>query len=288
MRKTYKVADLKFAVVMPDGHAGWDDMQNYEPFLSENSNDCVFVVENVEALPDTSTMKKLATACNSPYEPRFEIYEGQDFYQLDLAPNYEASLCIRIRTKKDFSKAQFQIIDLWSYAFNEMMQMMFAFATANKRAIHVHSSVTMKNGKGYMFFGLSGTGKSTHSQLWINNIEGCSLLNDDNPVIRIGEDGIARVYGTPWSGKTPCYRNLDVPIGAIVKLRQAKKNAIRRLSVSEAYAEIYSSSAGMKFVKELADAYHATYLKLVTEVPFYQLDCLPNAEAAFLCYETVK
>ena len=288
MKKTYKVAGLKFAVVMPDNIEGWNNIQNYEPFLTEHSDDCIFVTENVETLPDISEMKKLTTCCSSPFEPRIEVYEGQDCYQLDIAPNYKAQLCIQIRMNKDFSKAQFQIIDHWQYAFNIMMKMMFAFAAASKSAIQVHSSVTMKDGKGYMFLGLSGTGKSTHSQLWINNIEGCSLLNDDNPVVRIGEDGIARVYGSPWSGKTPCYRNLDVPIGAIVKLSQAKENAIRRLPVSEAYAEIYASFSGMKFVKALAEAYHATNLKLVTTVPFYHLCCLPNAEAAFLCYETVK
>lgn len=114
------------------------------------------------------------------------------------------------------------------------------------------------------------------------------MLNDDNPVLRISEDGVFRVYGSPWSGKTPCYRNLDVPIGAIVKLRQAKQNSIRKMSVTEAYATIYSSFTGMKFVKEMADAYHATNFKLTTTVPFYALDCLPDAEAAFLCYNTVS
>ncbi|MBO6066250.1 MAG: transposase, partial [Lachnospiraceae bacterium] len=82
----------------------------------------------------------------------------------------------------------------------------------------MHASVTMHAGKGYLFLGKSGTGKSTHSQLWINNIEGCELLNDDNPVLRVEDDGSVRVYGSPWSGKTPCYRNLDVPVGAIVDL----------------------------------------------------------------------
>ena len=168
------------------------------------------------------------------------------------------------------------------------MKLLFSFATASLFTLQVHSSVTMKDGKGYLFLGRSGTGKSTHSQLWINNLEECSLLNDDNPIIRICEDGVARVYGSPWSGKTPCYRNLNVPIGAIVKLRQAKKNVIRKMSVTEAYATIYTSFTGMKFVKEQADAYHATNLKLVNIVPFYELDCLPNAEAAFLCYETVS
>jgi ABC-type polar amino acid transport system ATPase subunit len=167
------------------------------------------------------------------------------------------------------------------------MMLMFAFATARKNTLLMHSSVTMKDGKGYLFLGKSGTGKSTHSQLWINNIEGCSLLNDDNPVIRVSESGEVRVYGSPWSGKTPCYRNLDVPVGAIVTLQQAKTNKIRRQSLPEAYASVYVSFSGYRFIKEMADGLHITNAMVVSKVPCYLLDCLPDADAAFLCYQTV-
>ena len=287
MRKTYKVAGHKFAIVMPDDVEGWSDMQNYEPFIVEDSDCCLFEAEQV-VLPDTSEKVKFTVCCNALREPRFEIFEWHGCWLMEVAPTYEGSICFRVVMEKDFSKMQFQIDEHWNFSFNTMMKLLFSFATASLFTLKIHASVTMKDGKGYLFLGKSGTGKSTHSQLWINNIEGCSLLNDDNPVIRIFEDGVARVYGSPWSGKTPCYRNLDVPIGAIVKLRQAKENVIRRLSVVEAYATIYTSFTGMKFIKDQADAYHATNLKLVSIVPFYELGCLPNAEAAFLCYETVS
>ena len=288
MRRTYKVAGHRFAIVMPDDEAGWNEMGNYEPFIVDDGDDCAFVVEQIQDFPDTSKMVKVTTCCNAPREPRFEIYEENGFRFIEMAPIYEAPICCRLLMNKEFTKFQFQISNYWHFSFNTMMKIMFAFATASKGTLQIHSSVTMKDGKGYLFLGKSGTGKSTHSQLWINNLEGCSLLNDDNPVLRISEDGVFHVYGSPWSGKTPCYRNLDVPIGAIVKLRQAKQNSIRKMSVTEAYATIYSSFTGMKFVKEMADAYHATNFKLTTTVPFYALDCLPDAEAAFLCYNTVS
>jgi hypothetical protein len=106
-------------------------------------------------------------------------------------------------------------------------------------------------------------------------------------VIRVLADGSVHVYGSPWSGKTPCYRNLDVPIGAIVELHQAKTNVIRRLSLPAAYAAIYVSFSGFRFIKEMADGLHATNEKVVSRVPVYSLDCLPNADAAFLCYKAV-
>lgn len=289
MRKTYKVAGNKFAIVMPDGEAGWDDMGNYEPFITDDGDDdCVFVAERIQDFPDTSDKVKVTVSCNAPDEPRFELYEWKGRYLIEAAPSLEGAICFRLLMEKDFSKLQFQILNHWVFSFNTMMKLVFSFATASRLTIQIHASVTMKDGKGYLFLGRSGTGKSTHSQLWINNIEGCSLLNDDNPVLRVGADGVFRVYGSPWSGKTPCYRNLDVPIGAIVRLHQAKENVIRRVSVAEAYASIYTSFTGIRSIKEMADAYHATNLKLVTTVPFYELDCLPDADAAFLCYKTVS
>ena len=288
MKKTYKVAGHKFAIVMPDGAEEWNNLGNYEPFVTTHSDDCIFTVEQVDELADIPNMEKITVCSNALLEPRIEVYQSDDFWRLDVAPTYQGQLCFRFLSDKAFSKAQIQIIDHWIFSFNTMMKLMFSFATTFRDTLQIHSSVTIKDGKGYMFLGKSGTGKSTHSQLWIKNIEGCSLLNDDNPVIRIGEDGVARVYGSPWSGKTPGYRNLEAPIGAIVNLRQAKQNAIRKLSVVESYASLYTSFTGMKFIKELADGYHATNSKLVNSVPIYELECLPDADAAYLCYKTVS
>ena len=121
----------------------------------------------------------------------------------------------------------------------------------------------------------------------MENIEGSELLNDDNPVLRVTDSGEVRVYGSPWSGKTPCYRNLDVPVGALVDLHQAKKNVIRRQTIAEAYASIYMSFSGYRFMKGMNDGLHATNEKIVTTVPCFSLECLPDAEAAFVCYQAV-
>lgn len=287
MRKTYKVAGHKFAVIMPDDSPGWNNMGNYEPFFVEDADDCLFRVEQMDVFPDTHDKKTISSMCSDFNQPRFDWYDWNDCWLMEVAVP-ESPVCFRMLVDKDNSYVRFQVIEYWNFSFNTMMKLAFSFATASLFTIQLHASVTMKDGKGYLFLGNSGTGKSTHSQLWINNLEGCSLLNDDNPVIRIGSDGVARVYGSPWSGKTPCYRNLDVPIGAMVQLCQAKQNKIKRMSAAEAYSYLYVAFTGLKYVKEMADAYHATNSQLVSIVHCYKLECLPDADAAFLCYKTVK
>ena len=112
-------------------------------------------------------------------------------------------------------------------------------------------------------------------------------MNDDNPVVRVFPDGTARVYGSPWSGKTPCYRNMDLPLGAFVQLAQAPANAIRRLKGISAYAALVPSISGKRWDRQMADGLHETENALAMQVPVWHLDCLPDEAAARLCAETI-
>ena len=287
MKKVYKVAGHQFGVIMPENDMSWSVMEPYHPFQCDDTEDCIFTAELIDSLPDITNKKRITVSCIGSEMPRIELYEWNGQWLMEIAPAMNAPVRVYLITDKAFKNAKFRLLGSVSFSINTVMMLMFAFATARKNTLLMHASVTMKDGKGYLFLGKSGTGKSTHSQLWINNIEGCSLLNDDNPVLRVSETGEVRVYGSPWSGKTPCYRNLDVPVGAIVNLQQAKTNKIRRQTLPEAYASVYVSFSGYRFIKEMADGLHTTCEKVVSTVPFYSLQCVPDAEAAFLCYNTV-
>ena len=133
---------------------------------------------------------------------------------------------------------------------------------------------------GYLFLGHSGTGKSTHARQWLAAFDDAWLLNDDNPILRVMEDGEVRVYGSPWSGKTPCYKNAYARVGGIIKLSQAPHNKMRILSLPEAYAYMLSSASGLKMDRQMADCMYESIKHVITHVKCYHLDCLPNTEAA--------
>ena len=171
-------------------------------------------------------------------------------------------------------------------AIDNALMVLYALATAPTGTVLFHAAVVSHHGRGYMFLGQSGTGKSTHARLWLKHIEGTALVNDDNPVVRIGDDGRAVVYGSPWSGKTPCYRNVSYPLGGIVLLSQAPYNRIRRLGGLEAYAALVPSISGMRWDGRIADGLHQTENRLATTAPMWHLECLPDAAAAWLCNET--
>lgn len=172
-------------------------------------------------------------------------------------------------------------------AIDTSLMLLFALTTANKNTLLFHSSTVVWKGKAYMFLGKSGTGKSTHSSLWLKHIPGTHLLNDDNPVVRIDDKGTPIVCGSPWSGKTPCYRNEEYPLGAIVQLEQAPKNQIAKSSVLEAYAAITSSISSKRWEKELANGINASIDALLKSRPVYHLKCLPDEEAAQTCWQAI-
>ena len=173
-------------------------------------------------------------------------------------------------------------------AIDNALMVLFALATARKNTALFHASTVSHDGVAYLFLGKSGTGKSTHARLWLQYVDGCMLVNDDNPVVRVADDGRATVYGSPWSGKTPCYKNVSFPLGGIVMLSQAPYNKIRRLDGLEAYAVLVPSISGKRWDAAIADGLHATENALACHVPAWHLACRPDEEAARLCETTIS
>lgn len=167
------------------------------------------------------------------------------------------------------------------------MWMMYGIAITPHRAIALHSSTIRRAEGAVLFLGESGTGKSTHTKLWLNHIPGAELLNDDSPIIRMKE-GVATVYGSPWSGKTPCYKQVSCPIRGLVRLSQAPHNRIRRLPTIQAIGALLPSCPpAFAFDTALQDAICETLSELLASTPVYHLACLPDADAARLSFETV-
>lgn len=154
-------------------------------------------------------------------------------------------------------------------------------------AFGVHSSCIVYDHAAVLFLGESGTGKSTHTRLWYNNFDGATLLNDDSPIVST-ESGTPMVFGSPWSGKTDCYRNDCFPLKGIVRLRQAPENHIKKLNVIESLAALYPSfPPAFAKVKALNDMMMPSVSTIISKIPVYQLDCLPDVDAALLSRKTI-
>ena len=163
----------------------------------------------------------------------------------------------------------------------------FSIAGLWRGAVPVHASAVVCQGRAVLCLGESGTGKSTHTSLWIKHIEGCHLLNDDSPVLRVEGDEVV-VYGSPWSGKTPCFRQERVPVAALLRLEQRPENAIRRLRTIEAFTALQPSCPPALAHDERCTDRMVDFIGgVISRIPVYRLGCRPDADAARLAHQTL-
>lgn len=163
-----------------------------------------------------------------------------------------------------------------------LLRAAYGMAAIHHQTIKIHASVTEKEGKALIFLGKSGTGKSTHSRLWKKYVPESSLLNDDEPIVRLLNDGSVRVYGAPWSGSTPCYRNASAKVSAFVHLYQSAENKLTRLKGVEAFTSLFQSSALLRSDEKGRQLAFDLITDILGRVPYYRLDNRPDREAVSL------
>lgn len=277
MTRYYRVAGHTFAVSVRAEL--FEQMKNYEPFECEGGEPLFLLTEDSGSVPEYTEVFREEESW-----PRIicgHDASGNDVFEFRGRRKPGGYLIC----SKDYREGRFIIMRIPKpeIVLDNALRLMFDLATAGKGTLLFHAAVVSQEGKGYLFLGPSGTGKSTHAQLWLEHIEGTELVNDDNPVVR---DGV--VYGSPWSGKTPCYRNVSVPIGGIVMLSQAPYNKIRRLNGIEAYVAVVESIGSKVWDNRIAESQHQAENRVASTIPMWHLECLPDEAAARLCHDTIK
>lgn len=151
-------------------------------------------------------------------------------------------------------------------------------------ALILHSAYMYLDGTAVLFSAPSGTGKSTQADLW-EKYRGTRTVNGDRSLLLREAEGWY-AHGWPICGTSEICHNESYPIRAIVMLRQAKENAVRRLRAAEAmkkvFAQITINMWNTEFQLKAMDLIQA----LITEVPVYELEC-DISEDAVACLERV-
>ena len=106
--------------------------------------------------------------------------------------------------------------------------------------------------------------------------------------MRIDEKGEIFIYGTPWSGKTPCYKNKVAKLRAAIMLKQAPHNKYTTLQGVQAYMAILSSCSQMKWNRKYYNAMSDTIEKLCNSMEIGFLECLPDNMAAITCHNALN
>ena len=151
----------------------------------------------------------------------------------------------------------------------------------------LHSSAVVVDGKAYLFTADPGTGKSTHTSLWLKQFgDRAYILNDDKPALRL-EDGKWYAYGTPWSGKYDLSSNCRAELAGIAVLERGEINSIEPFGGLDAIFSIFAQVNRTKLsedrikLMELLD-------KLISHIPVWKLCCNMNPDAVNVAYQAMS
>ena len=147
----------------------------------------------------------------------------------------------------------------------------------------MHGAVVAVDGQAYLFTAKSGTGKTTHTRLWLQQFgDRAVMVNGDKPLLHVTNKGVT-AYGTPWDGKEHLSTNTSCPLKAICILTRSEINHIKRISKKEALPMLCqqihrpADPAALARMLVLVD-------RLGSSVPLYRLGCNMEPEAALVAY----
>ncbi|MBQ1977723.1 MAG: hypothetical protein II225_03140 [Ruminococcus sp.] len=156
-----------------------------------------------------------------------------------------------------------------------------------KGAFFLHSSALAVDGKGYVFTGPCGAGKSTHATLWRKCFKDKVIsINDDKPAVRFF-DGVPYICGTPFSGKHDINTNTKVPLCGISILSQSPENTIKKVDSAKAMTVLLDQTLRPETAKEMS-ALFEMFDSLLKKVPVYSFGCNISAEAVKMSYTTMR
>ena len=195
---------------------------------------------------------------------------------------------IKLNIKEDFIKKKKEEIPHLSLDEHEYMWTCEAFYNELLRhnGMMLHSSCVEKDGFAYLFSARSGTGKSTHTHLWLKNLEGTRIINDDKPAL-VYDNGKWYACGTPFSGKTDENIDVKIPVRAIIFLHRSEKNIVKKIPPFQAVGLLLEQTIKpadrslAENMLELADL-------LLREVPVFSLGCNLNDDAAVIAYNEIE
>lgn len=284
----YDIAKQRLVIETPDGKQTEKLLPSFTDFLctekGERGNYLLrFIGNHPFSLPDTPPMEQFT---RNPFH--YAVYEtasgklirmsrGKQHYHLLVPTGLQNFRCDL--TLADESESPF---------LNSFLMIAFTLAATPLKTVKLHASVIEREGKAVLFLGSSGTGKSTHTRLWEQHIPGSRLLNDDEPVVRIMDNGSVRVYGSPWSGSTPCYRNISAQAVAFVRLYQHHENKLTQIKGVTAFTALFQSAAILCSDEQHRESLFGNVAALTERVPFYRLDCRPDREAVMLSSRLMK
>jgi hypothetical protein len=160
------------------------------------------------------------------------------------------------------------------YSLDSVLRIVHTLLLARKGGFLVHASSAIRNGRAFLFSGVSGAGKTTMARLAPPD---AALLTDEISYVTL-EDGRYTAVGTPFFGELARVgENLRAPIECVYLLAKGSVNKIEPIKGTEAVQGLLGNilffARDPEFVKLVFDA----AFDFVSRVPIRRLTFVPDS-----------
>jgi hypothetical protein len=239
--------DPDFLAILPDRYAG---------FVSESDSQDAEVEFDVE-ISRTAFADPDADVSVTNHSGRWCLQRGD--FRAEWEPTSRTGRVLQTANK---------------YSFDAVLRIVHSLVLAPQGGLLLHSASAIRNGKAFLFAGVSGAGKTTISRLAPPD---ATLLTDEISYVRKRGDGYT-AYGTPFTGElAKLGENVSAPVAALYLLAQGPENRIDPVAPAEAARSLLANVLFFAEDEELVQATFHSAFEFVSRVPVSRLTFVPDA-----------
>jgi len=242
--------------------------------ISSNSKNSINIIIN-----ESSDLKNIYGTVHYDPGDMWKLYKDRGEVSAVIFDEKKRPKCV-IKPSKgwndNFVKIKFYGDEDRSIIDSGTLELIFRTNLILNRGVVFHSSLVDDNGKGILFTGNSGDGKSTQSNFW-KDVEGAEIVNEDRNAVRISDDGL-HGYGIPWGGTAQKVANKKVKLNAILLISKSQSNRVELIQTEKAVPMLIARSFFPFWDEELAGKAVDNINNIASRIPVYMLHCKPEKE----------
>jgi len=174
--------------------------------------------------------------------------------------------------RRHFDQQSSDVVYPLEYPLDELLMI---HLLAQGRGVEIHGCGLLDAaGRGYVFAGQSGAGKSTMARLWVDQ-PGVTVLSDERVVLRTDRDRIT-IHGTPWHGDARLVSPLGGDLAAVFLLAHSANPAVVPIGGSRAAARLLSCSFMPFHSAAAVDRTARALERVIGDVPCHDLWFAPD------------
>jgi hypothetical protein len=161
------------------------------------------------------------------------------------------------------------------YSIDAVLRIVHSLVLAKQGGFLLHSASAIRNGKAFLFAGVSGVGKTTISHLAPSDT---TLLSDEISYVRKQSDDDYVAFGTPFTRELVNQgENASAPVAALYLLAQGPENRIDSVTVADAGRELLANMLFFAEDQEMVYWAFQAACDFVHRVPVHRLTFVPDA-----------